>query len=187
MIGKLPKSLKVNNVDYPIRSDFRIALLIFQALNDPDLSDRAKAYILLDALYENIEEIDDKQEALKQAVWYLDGGKEYKTSNKSKLIDWEQDEQMIFSGVNNVAKQEVREKEYLHWWTFLGYFSEIHEGLLSSVIGIRQKKSKGKKLEKHEQEFYNQNRDIIDLKKRYSEKELAEIERLNKLLEMEVK
>ena len=182
MIGQLPKTLTIHGVDYPIRSDFRIALLIFQALNDNDLTDREKAYIMLDALYEDIESIEDKNEAMKKAAWFLDGGKEYSRSANTKLLDWEQDEQMIFSSVNNVAKSEVREKEYLHWWTFLGYFNEIQEGLLSTVIGIRQKKAKGEKLEKSEKDFYNKNRDIIDIKPKYTQEEMNEIAKLNELL-----
>jgi hypothetical protein len=41
---------------------------------------------------------------------------------------------------------------------------------------------RGKKLEKWEQEFYRKNKDRVDLKQRYSAEELAEQERLKKLL-----
>ena len=97
-------------------------------------------------------------------------------------MDWEQDESIIFSAINKVAGCETREKEYIHWWTFLGYFSEIGEGLFSTVINIRQKKNKGKKLEKYEQEFYRSNKQLIDLKEKYTAEEQAEIDRLNELL-----
>ena len=40
----------------------------------------------------------------------------------------------------------------------------IGDGLLASVLHIRQKKVKHKKLEKWEQEFYNANKDLIDLR-----------------------
>jgi len=74
----------------------------------------------------------------------------------------------------------------MHWWTFLGYFNEIGECLLSTVINIRQKKNKGKKLEKYEQEFYRANKSLIDIKTRYTPEEQAEKERLLKLLNGEV-
>lgn len=89
---------------------------------------------------------------------------------------------MIFSAVNKVAGQETRALDYMHWWTFLGYFSEIGEGMLSQVLSIRAKKAKGKKLEKWEKEFYNERREIIDIRQSYSAEEQAEIDRLNKLL-----
>ena len=70
----------------------------------------------------------------------------------------------------------------MHWWTFLGYFSEIGEGLFSQVINIRTKKSKGKKLEKWEREFYNEHKEMIDLKRVISAEEQAEIDRLNAIM-----
>lgn len=186
MIGQLPKNLIVNGVQRAIRSDFRVALLIFQAYADPELSDQEKSIVMLDCLYEDSDSFtqEDYQDAIEQAVWFLDGGRKLdEDKNAKKVLDWEQDEQLIFPAINKASGYEVRAVEFLHWWTFLGYFNEIGEGLISTVIGIRQKKSKGKKLEKYEQEFYRDNKRLIDLNTRYSEAEKAEIERLNKLLE----
>ena len=38
----------------------------------------------------------------------------------------------------------------------------IGEGLFSNIVRIRHKKAKGKKLEKYEQEFYKENKSLID-------------------------
>lgn len=181
MIGRLPTTLIIDEKEYKIRSDYRIALTIFEALEDVELNEKDKMRVMLELLYEefpiNIEE------ALKKASWFLDGGKQYEEFNKTKkVMDWQQDESIIFSAVNKVAGYETREKEYIHWWTFLGYFSEIGEGLFSTIINIRQKKNKGKKLEKYEQEFYRNNKQLIDLKQRYTTEEQAEIDRLNAIL-----
>ncbi len=185
MIGELPKTLCINGKERAIRSDFRVALSIFQALNDVELKNGEKIAVLLDLLYEDIKQIksSEYEEALKKAIEFLDGGKEYKdnTSMPKKLIDWEQDEQMIFSAVNKVAANEVRSLDYLHWWSFLGYFSETGECLLSTVLNIRSKKNRGKKLEKYETEFYSSNKDLIDLKQKYTEQEKAEMDRLSAL------
>ena len=72
--------------------------------------------------------------------------------------------------------------EFLHWWTFMAYFHAIGEGQLSTLVSIRDKLRRGKKLEKWEQEYYRKNKDKVDLKKHYSAEELAEQERLKKLL-----
>lgn len=181
MIGRLPVTLEIEGKDYKIRTDYRIVLTIFEAFNDVELTETDKMRIMLELLYE--ETPDNIEEALKQATWFLDGGKQYEEFNKTKkVMDWEQDESIIFSAVNKVAGYETREKEYIHWWTFLGYFSEIGEGLFSTIINIRQKKNKGKKLEKYEQEFYKNNKQLIDLKERYTVEEQEEIDRLNNLL-----
>ena len=186
MIGQLPQALTVNGIERAIRSDFRVALLIFQALNDAENTPQERLEIMLTCLYENFSEFqfDELQEATEKAVWFLGGGKiEKPDANPKKLMDWEQDEAIIFSAVNKVAGTETRSKEYMHWWTFLGYYYEIGESQFSSVINIRQKKLKGKKLEKHEQEFYRENKSLIDLKKKYTDEEQAEIDRINALLE----
>ena len=60
---------------------------------------------------------------------------------------------------------------------------EIGESLYSTVIDIRQKKQKNKKLEKWEEEFYRENKSIVDLKEKYTEEELAEQERFKRLFE----
>lgn len=181
MIGKLPTTLDIDGKEYKIRTDYRIVLTIFEAFNDIELKDNEKIYVMLELLYE--EKPDNLEEAIKQANWFLDGGKQYEEFNKTKkVMDWEQDESIIFSAVNKVAGYETRSKEYIHWWTFLGYFSEIGEGLFSTVINIRQKKNRGKKLEKYEQEFYKNNKQLIDLKQKYTTEEQNEIDRLNEIL-----
>ena len=188
MIGQLPKQLNISGTDRAIRSDFRVALLIFQAYNDPELSDQEKVQTMLECLYEDIDSIppEDLQAAADQAVWFLDGGnamdKKSNHQQAKKVMDWEQDEQLIFSAVNKVAGYETRSVDYLHWWSFLGYFNEIGEGLFSTVINIRQKKNKNKKLEKYEQDFYKENRSLIDLKKNLSPDEQARQDRINELL-----
>nr|WP_308743201.1 Gp15 family bacteriophage protein [uncultured Anaerocolumna sp.] len=185
MIGYLPKQLNVNGVDRAIRSDFRTALLIFQACNDVELNDYEKVEVMIKCFFEDFEDIplEDYQEANSQAVWFLEGGDSNTNRQSSKkIMDWEQDEQMIFSAVNKVAGCETREKEYLHWWTFLGYMREIKECLFSTVTNIREKKNKGKRLEKYEEEFYRENKNLIDIKVKYTEEEQAEIDYWNKLL-----
>lgn len=97
-------------------------------------------------------------------------------------MDWEQDEPILFPAINKVAGIETRATQYIHWWTFSGYFMEIEDGTFSTVLGIRQKKAKGKKLEKWEQEFYRNNRRLCDIRKRYTEEEQAEIDHWNNLL-----
>lgn len=185
MIGILPKSLEVNGKDYPIRSDFRVALLIFEAYDDADLSDYERAEICLQCLYEKPQFIPsaDMREALEKAIWFLDGGDMPKSKAFGrKMLDWAQDESIIFPAVNKVAGYETRMAEYLHWWSFLGLFNEIGEGLFSTVMSIRSKKAKGKKLDKWEQDFCRDHREMVEIKIRYSEKEQQEMDRINKLL-----
>ena len=177
-----PKSLEIDGVDYSIRSDFRVALLIFEAYQDNELDDLEKSSVCLECLYEDVPPNIEK--AFEKAIWFLDGGDTPKSKQQSKkLMDWKQDESIIFPAINKTAGYETRNAEFVHWWTFLGFFNEIdNEGLYSQVMSIRFKKSKGKKLEKWEQEFYRNNKELVDIKQTYSAEEQAEIDRLKKLL-----
>lgn len=180
MIGYLPKSLEVDGEVYPIRSDFRTALLIFEAFNDVELNAAEKVRVCLECLYKKPPE--NLEQAYEKALWFLDGGDIPKSKVSKKTFDWKQDESLIFSAVNKSAGFETRAVKYLHWWTFLGYFCEIGDGLFSQVLNIRNKKAKGKKLEKWEQEFYKEHKELITLKQVYTEEEKTEIDRLNNLL-----
>lgn len=183
MIGQLPETVSINGRDVAINTDFRRALIVLQAFADPELTNRERAAIMLDALI-GLENVNpgEEQEALERCVWFIDCGHKFDQNKpRKKLMDWEQDEQLIFSAVNHVAGTETRALPYLHWWTFIGYFNEIHDGLFSTVLMIRQKKAKGKKLEKSEREFYQQNKDMVDIKTKISEEEQAEIDRLNEI------
>lgn len=172
-IWKLPKSVNVNGKEYRIRSDYRAVLDILCAINDPDIvagmSEEEKnleIYTTILAIFyvdfDNLP-IEDWEEALKVAKEFIDCGfKEDK--KKPQLMDWKKDAKILIPAINKVAHEDIREKEYLHWWTFMGLFMEIGESLFSTVTNIREKKSKGKKLDDWEKEFYLGNKEIVDLK-----------------------
>lgn len=176
MIGALPKTLTVGGKVCKIRTDFRVALTIFEAYNDPELSPRDQAAACLKCLYETPP--PDIAEALRQAAWFLDGGGCVKLKPLPvKTIDWEQDESMLFAAVNKAAGQEIRALDYLHWWTFLGFFSEMGECLYAQILNIRQKRARGKPLEKWEQEFFRSHKELIMIRKKLTAAEQAELER----------
>ncbi len=168
MIGDLPKTLSVNGVAYDIKTDYRTVLKTIMAFQDDELSSQDKAYVLLVNTYQHPEQIpgEDMQEAYKQAMLFISYERQEPKAKKKnpKVVDWERDEGMLFPAINKVAGFEVRGVEYLHWWTFMGYFQGIsHDDTYGFVLSIRQKKAKHKKLEKYEQEFFNANREMVDL------------------------
>lgn len=162
MLGQLPKALNICGTRYAIRSDFRNILRIITAYNDSSLSDREKVYVCLKRLYVDFDSMPAAcyEQAYVEATAFIDCNMREETP-APKTVDWEKDEQLIFPAVNKVAGTEVRALPYLHWWTFLGYYQSIdHDGLFGYVLTIRQKKAKGKKLEKHEREFYHSNTNL---------------------------
>ncbi len=188
MIGELPRTVYVNGVEYAVRTDFRDILKIVTAFSDPDLEDNEKVYVCLFIFYEDFDTIPrrDYEAAFRAAIQFIDhgmdegGGEDPRKS--PRVMDWEQDEAIMFPAINKVAGFETRSAEYVHWWTFMGYYMEISEGVFSNVLSIRLKKAKGKKLEKWERDFWNTNKGICALKTKLSQEEQQEKDRLNALL-----
>lgn len=169
----LPTSLEVGGAEYEIRSDYRAVLDICAALSDPELEDRDRALVLLDIFYPSFPEMPPGayDEAVKRCFWFINGGEENQKNFAPKLVDWGQDFKYIVAPVNRVMGTEVRTVDYLHWWTFLAAYYEIGDCLFAQIVRIREKKAKGKKLDKSEQEWYRQNRELVDLKTTYTEAE----------------
>lgn len=186
-----PTSLNIGGVNYEIRTDYRVVLDLFTALNDPELQDQseeltayAQTQCILQIMFPQCDDIPEKhiQEALQKVSEFIDMGIRDERK-KPKTMDWEQDAPIIIPAVNKILNTEIRAQNYIHWWTFLGAYMEIGESLYSTVIDIRQKKQKHKKLEKWEEEFYRENKSLVDLKEKYTEEELAEQERFKRLFE----
>ncbi len=178
---QLPESAVIGGTEYEINADFRDVLEILKYLNDPDKPEYVRWYTAISLFYEGEIPCEHEYEAMEYLAAFISYG-DLDAKPGPKLLDWEQDTRAIVADVNKVAGVEIRTLPYLHWWTFLSYFSAIGEGQLSTRVAIRDKLRRGKKLEKWEQEFYRENRDVIDLRTRYSAEELAEQERLKKLM-----
>lgn len=178
MLGDLPRTLDVGGQTYRIRTDYRSVLRIIAALADDELMDAEKAYVLLRQVYIDFDRIpaDKYVEAYEKACGFIACGQPDTDRKQPQVVNWIKDEQMLFPAINKVAGREVRAAEYLHWWTFMGFFHGISsEDTYGYVLMLRQKKARGKKLEKHEQEFWDNNRQMCEYKQRpASSSKLAE-------------
>ena len=184
MIYDLPTTLEFGGKEWEINTDYRDILNILVAFEDVELTDKEKAYVCLYNMYPDFESIpqDQLQAAYDAAIEFIDHGHKDDKRTSKKTMDWEYDADIIFPAVNHVAGIEVRAVDYMHWWTFLGYFMEIRDDTAATVFSLRQKKARGKKLEKYEQEYWNQNRAICEIKTKYTEEEQAEQDELKRLL-----
>ena len=178
---QLPVRAEFGGCRYDLNADFRDVLEIMQYLQDPALPEFIRWQVALHLFYG--ESLPDAyfQEGADFFARFVSCGQE-DTANGPKLLDWEKDAQLIIADVNKVAGREIRELPEVHWWTFLSWFHGIGEGQLSTVIGIREKLRQGKALESWEKDYYRKNKSRIDLPKTFSTEELAEKNRLNKML-----
>ena len=178
----LPTTVKIRDNDFKIRNkgDFRMVLDCFNALQDNNLSQQERVISSLIIFYDDVHSYEDlcvlfkDDEDLKLAIeklydFFNCNQKEVGAKQNYKLIDWDNDSQIICSAINNVANIEIRSLEYLHWWTFMGYYISIGESVLSTVVSIRHKIATGKKLEKYEKDFRKDNPNYFNFDYRTSE------------------
>lgn len=181
---ELPRSLVIGGREYALRTDFWAVIDVLIACNDPELDDYDKMEVMVKILLPEWETLPDEdlQEALEKLRDFIDCGQCDDGKDHPQVINWEKDAGIIIPAVNSVAHTEVRALPELHWWTFFGYFMEIRKSLFSDVLSIRQKKAQHKKLEKWEQDFYKENRALIDLQTVDAEEIRAEKESILKWL-----
>ena len=164
---ELPTSIQLGKQSFAIRDrgDYKMVIDCFRALNDNELTDEWKIYTALIIFYGDLEGIEDLnklgdiEEAVNQMyIFFNCGNADLDNVPKSpKLIDWEQDEQLISSAINKVAGQEIRSIPYIHWWTFMAWYLAIGDSPLSYIVGIRHKLATNQKLEKYEKKFQHEN------------------------------
>lgn len=161
---EIPKYIEIERQPYAIRNqgDFRMVLDCFSALEDEKLTKQERLMACLIIFYEDMNSLDDLlkfpnlEKAVSEMFLFFNCGEQETTQGPKmnrKLVDWEKDSQLISAAINKVAGKEIRGEQYIHWWTFMGYYIAIGDSLFSTVISIRDKIIHTKKLEKHEREF----------------------------------
>ncbi len=169
----LPTGVEVGGVEYEIRSDYRAILDICAALSDPELDGQERAIVALEIFYPAVADIPPEyyEQAIEQCLRFIGGGGERTPRNTPRLVDWEQDFPHIVAPINRVMGREVRAAEYMHWWTFLAAFYEIGDCTFAQIVRVRDRLVRGKALDKQDQEWYRNNRQLVDFKRRYTEAE----------------
>lgn len=175
----LPTSVEVDGTEYEIRSDYRAVLDVCIALNDIELEEQERVFVLLDIFYPGFSEMPHEhyEGALKKCFWFINCGEEQTAQKTLKLMDWKQDFQYITAPINRVTGKEIRSVEYMHWWTFISAYREIGDCMFAQIVRIRDKLARGKALDKSDKEFYRQNRTIVDLKNQYSAEDEAVLDK----------
>lgn len=178
MIGRLPQALEVGGKMLPIRTDFRDVLNLFPIFDDPELSDLEKAYVTCRNLYQCEITAYDFDEAVEKIYWFIDGGDIPKDNPVPiRILDWEKDERTLMPAISKtVGVPDVRNLPYMHWWTFLGAFGEMGEGLFSSILNVRRKLANGEKLEEWENKWIRNNKDLIAVRTKEEQAAIDETE-----------
>ena len=176
MMWDLPIAVEINGKSHPIRNkcDYRVVLDVICALNDNELTDEEKVKCALFIFYEDISTIDDFETAIKEMFRIINGGEEQEENQeqKTQLMDWEHDFSQLAPPISRVLGYDVRTPDkYTHWYSFLGGYMEIGECTFSTIVSIRSKRAKGKKLDKWEEEYIREHRKMVELPRKLTAEE----------------
>lgn len=170
MIHTLPYTVELEEGEFPIRNngDFRIVLDIFAVLKDDELGEQEKTYCILFIFFgENYKNIKNINEASVKVLEFMNCGQPVKTKENDSeppIMDWTKDFEIMLPSLNKTIGYDIRTPEkFTHWWTIVTASGVMGECTFMTVLQIRQKLQKNKKLEKHEKEFYKANRELIEL------------------------
>lgn len=182
---ELPTSIQIGQASFNIRNkaDYRMVLDCLEALKDMELTANERAYSALIIFYEDFNSIEDiadnvdlADELISGMLTFINLGEKNSNGNTDGhvLIDWMSDSNLICSAINNIIGQDVRSLKYLHWWTFLGYYTAIGECPLSNIVSIRYKIAHNEKLEKYEKKFRQDNPEYFNFDTRSAQQKEAD-------------
>jgi hypothetical protein len=171
----LPLSVEIDGKQYNIRNkcDYRMVLDVIKALNDEELEKIHRIQCALEIFYEDLKGLTNYEKAINEMLKIINNGEEnISNDNPPQLMDWEYDFKLIAPPINKVLGYSVRDPEKTtHWYDFVGAYMEIDECVWSTVISIRLKKQKHKKLEKWEEDFCKEHPDWVNLPVKFTKEE----------------
>ncbi len=180
MSWDLPVSVVADDKEYPIRNkcDFRVILDVLEALNDEGLPPERRIECALFIFYEDLTDARDVETLVREMLRIINYGEKESEAEREReqprLMDWSHDFKQIAPPTSRILGYDVRTPgKYTHWWSFLGAYMEIGECTFANIISIRNKRMKGKKLEKWEEEFLRDNRKLVELPRALSAEEEA--------------
>jgi hypothetical protein len=175
MMWDLPLSVEIDGKQYNIRNkcDYRMVLDVIKALNDEELEKIHRIQCALEIFYEDLKGLTNYEKAINEMLKIINNGEEnISNDNPPQLMDWEYDFKLIAPPINKVLGYSVRDPEKTtHWYDFVGAYMEIDECVWSTVISIRLKKQKHKKLEKWEEDFCKEHPDWVNFPVKFTKEE----------------
>lgn len=160
---ELPTTVEVAGQTFAIRSDFRAVLDAIAALRDEELPQAWRLAAFMKVMYPGYKNLPDAGEALQAAMEFVNLGRPLPANQPERiaLVHWDTDVQLIAPAVDKVLGYSCRACPYLHWWDFVGAFQNIGKGVFAQVVAIRDKRARGKVLDKAERAFARENEDLI--------------------------
>ena len=130
-----PTKVKINDTEYPINTDFRVAIECNVIAQDTSISDAERALAIIYKLYgeKGLNDIDNMEKLLELAKKYLSCGKNVDITSKKQEepdMDYVQDMDYIEASFMSDYNIDLTNIE-MHWWKFFNLLC----GLSNSELG----------------------------------------------------
>lgn len=162
---RLPDSINVQGVEYPIQTDFR-TILRYSAQMDTIEEDNLAEIIRCMKIVIYRDFPDDIFSAISALNWFVKCGREEKRNrpsnkllgvNSNQPFDFSVDGELIWSAFrrNDVYGIDLLEIPYLHWWKFIAMLDDLPEDTrLHRIMDYRTIDTSNKNISKEARDVY---------------------------------
>lgn len=144
LVDDFPDAVEVAGKIIPIDTDFKTAIRIIMAFEDPELTIVEKQAVLISNLF--LEPPSDLGQAIEVGVRFLNGGvdKAEDTGTNLRLYSFEKDAALIFAAFRQTHGIDL-ETTQMHWWKFLSLFMDLGaETAFCNLVSLRKRVKTGK-------------------------------------------
>lgn len=145
LLDRLPEEAVIDEVSYPINSDFRVMILFDEIMHDPELTDEERLVMPLQLFYKESTP-PDLQVAVDFLLWFYRVGKDLPKSNDedkdlvkkpARIYSYEHDAAYIYAAFLDQYDIDLNE-EKLHWFKFRALLDSLREDhKFSKILGYR--------------------------------------------------
>ena len=187
LLDRLPEEFE----GVPINTDYRIGIQITQAMQDLELTDEERSFVVCDLLFGSDDpdfKWPDADIMSRGIVWFLTGWHtdNYDKAKKSKapVTDMDVDQWRIYSAFRAQYGIDLN-TAHMHYWIFMGLLTTLNECAFTRVVDVRTKKLTGK-MSKELKDAYLEQKAIYALEAKETpaekrEREAAQAEFLSKV------
>lgn len=181
-----PEYIKINNKEYKINTDFRVAVECQEIALDENINDFERALAIIYKLFGNdaIKDSENYEKMLQLAIKYLSCGKEVDTTtNEEPDMDFTQDMDYIEASFMSDYNIDLTNTK-MHWWKFYNLMNGLSNSemgnccVLNRVRNLRNFDTKDIKDPKELEKIKNA-KEQVALKKRSVKKNLTEKQQSN--------
>jgi len=141
-INDYPESVDVDGTLYPVRSDYKNALLILDAGDDMELSQEECLAVQLNIFYRDFASVRRRPDLIKfisAMTGFLRCGKQSIGSvTEIKTLDYRQDWQYIVAAFQKDYGIDLSKTDDIHWWRFCALLNGLSEdNMITKIVGYR--------------------------------------------------